>query len=169
MGTTLHTLSPNPGATRDRKRLGRGHGSGLHKTSGKGQKGQRARTGHHGLPKPGFEGGQTMMARRLPKRGFKNRFRKEAFAVNLGDISARFEAGAVVDVDALKQAGLVPRSAKLVKVLAGRTEIKGVTSALVVKAHFFSEAAREKITAAKGRIEQIVAAGGDADEQGAAK
>jgi len=79
MGTTLHTLSPNPGATRDRKRLGRGHGSGLHKTSGKGTKGQKARTGHHGIPKPGFEGGQTIMARRLPKRGFKNRFRLEYF------------------------------------------------------------------------------------------
>ena len=66
MGTTLHTLTPNPGANREKKRLGRGHGSGLHKTSGKGQKGQKARTGHHGIPKPGFEGGQTMLARRMP-------------------------------------------------------------------------------------------------------
>src|SRR5437870_12087387 len=105
MGTTLHTLSPNPGANRDRKRLGRGHGSGLHKTAGKGQKGQKARTGHHGIPKPGFEGGQTAMSRRLPKRGFTNwRFREDIFAVNLGDVCARFESGEVT-VEALKQKG----------------------------------------------------------------
>src|SRR3954467_3678953 len=85
MGTTLHTLAPNKGATRNKKRLGRGHGSGLHKTAGKGQKGQKARTGHHGIPKPGFEGGQTAMSRRIPKRGFTNhRFKKDIFAVNLG-------------------------------------------------------------------------------------
>ncbi len=96
MGTTLHTLKPNQGATRNKKRLGRGHGSGLHKTAGKGQKGQKARTGHHGIPKPGFEGGQTAMARRLPKRGFTNyRFKSEIFAVNVGDLSARFDAGEV--------------------------------------------------------------------------
>jgi len=93
MGTTLHTLAPNPGANRPKKRLGRGHGSGTHKTSGKGTKGQKARTGHHGIPKPGFEGGQTAMARRLPKRGFHNPSRKQIFAVNLGDIGARFSAG----------------------------------------------------------------------------
>src|SRR5688572_861618 len=107
MGTTLHTLSPNPGATRNKKRLGRGHGSGLHKTSGKGQKGQKARTGHHGIPKPGFEGGQTAMSRRIPKRGFTNwRFKKDIFAVNLGDLSERFESG-TVDIDTLKAKGLV--------------------------------------------------------------
>ena len=111
MGTSLHTLAPNPGANRPKKRLGRGHGSGLHKTSGKGTKGQKARTGHHGIPKPGFEGGQTAMARRLPKRGFNNPFRKEIFAVNLGDIAARFEnAGSVIGIDELKNVGLVPRS-----------------------------------------------------------
>src|SRR5437763_8184818 len=117
MGTTLHTLSPNPGATRDKKRLGRGHGSGLHKTSGKGQKGQKARTGHHGIPKPGFEGGQTMLARRLPKRGFNNtRFRTDVFAVNIGAIAERFGAGETIDVETLKAHGLVPRSAERVKV-----------------------------------------------------
>src|SRR5438270_7336622 len=116
MGTTLHTLSPNEGATRNKKRLGRGHGSGLHKTAGKGQKGQKARTGHHGIPKPGFEGGQTMMARRLPKRGFKNRFRREIFAINLGDLAERFAAGELADPAAMKSKGLVPRSAELVKV-----------------------------------------------------
>src|SRR5438876_5297906 len=108
MGTTLHTLAPNKGATKTKKRLGRGHGSGLHKTSGKGTKGQKARTGHHGIPKPGFEGGQTILARRLPKRGFNNtRFQKDVAAVNLGWIAERFAAGAVVDVDALKKAGLL--------------------------------------------------------------
>src|SRR5436189_2394847 len=117
MGTTLHTLKPNEGATRSKKRLGRGHGSGLHKTAGKGQKGQKARTGHHGIPKPGFEGGQTAMSRRLPKRGFTNwRFKKDIFAVNLGDVGERFSSG-VVDVAALKKAGLVPRSADWVKIL----------------------------------------------------
>src|SRR5438876_11713489 len=96
MGTTLHTLAPNKGATKTKKRLGRGHGSRLHKTAGKGQKGQKARTGHHGIPKPGFEGGQTAMSRRLPKRGFTNHmFRKDIFAVNLGDIGHRFTSGEV--------------------------------------------------------------------------
>src|SRR3954464_5703504 len=118
MGTTLHTLSPNPRATRNKKRLGRGHGSGLHKTSGKGQKGQKARTGHHGIPKPGFEGGQTMLARRLPKRGFNNyRFQRDIFAVNVGALALRFAANELADVDAMKQKGLVPRSAEFVKVL----------------------------------------------------
>jgi large subunit ribosomal protein L15 len=151
MGTTLHTLKPNPGATRDKKRLGRGHGSGLHKTSGKGVKGQKARTGHHGIPKPGFEGGQTIMARRLPKRGFNNRFRKEIFAVNIGAIAERFDSGATVTPELLKERGLVPRSAALVKVLSRGD----VGYPLVVHAHFFSAAAREKITAARGQAEQI--------------
>ncbi len=155
MGTTLHTLSPNPGASKDRKRLGRGHGSGLHKTSGKGQKGQKARTGHHGIPKPGFEGGQTIMARRLPKRGFKNRFRKDIFAVNLGDLAEVFAAGEVVDVAAMKERGLVPRSAGLVKVLAGGLDEQGLTHALTVKAHLFSATAKEKIAGAKGTVEEI--------------
>ncbi len=155
MGTTLHTLSPNPGANRDKKRLGRGHGSGLHKTSGKGTKGQKARTGHHGIPKPGFEGGQSTLARRLPKRGFNNaRFRREVFAVNLGALAARFGAGELVDVDTMKAKGLVPRSAEFVKVLAGRTKDQTV-GALTVKAHYFSASAREAIVSAKGKVEEI--------------
>jgi large subunit ribosomal protein L15 len=153
MGTTLHTLSPNHGANRDRKRLGRGHGSGLHKTSGKGQKGQKARTGHHGTPKPGFEGGQTILARRLPKRGFNNaRFRREVFAVNLGDLAERFGANATIDPGAMKEKGLVPRTAEYVKVLAGGN---GVANGLTVRAHFFSESAKEKLAAAKGKAEAI--------------
>jgi large subunit ribosomal protein L15 len=151
MGTTLHTLAPNKGATKSKKRLGRGHGSGLHKTAGKGQKGQKARTGHHGIPKPGFEGGQTAMARRLPKRGFTNaRFRKDIFAVNLGDLELRFDSG-VVDVAALKEKGLVPRSATLVKVLGDGD----FTKKLTVHAHFFSNSAKQKLEQVGGKVEII--------------
>ena len=146
MGTTLHTLKPNAGATRNKKRLGRGHGSGLHKTAGKGQKGQKARTGHHGIPKPGFEGGQTAMSRRLPKRGFTNyRFRKDIASVNLGDVDARFEGGEIT-IEALKDNGLVRRSATLVKIL-GDGEI---SKKLTIVAHFFSKSAKEKLEKAGG-------------------
>jgi large subunit ribosomal protein L15 len=151
MGTTLHTLKPKAGATRNKKRLGRGHGSGLHKTAGKGQKGQKARTGHHGIPKPGFEGGQTAMARRLPKRGFTNwRFKKEVFAVNLGDVDGRFESGEIT-IEALKDKGLVPRSAELVKILGdGETSKK-----LTIVAHYFSNSAKEKLEKAGGTARVI--------------
>jgi len=146
MGTTLHTLSPNDGAVRNRKRVGRGHGSGTHKTAGKGQKGQKARTGHHGIPKPGFEGGQTAMSRRLPKRGFTNyRFRKDIASVNLGDVDARFEGGEIT-IEALKDNGLVRRSATLVKIL-GDGEI---SKKLTIVAHFFSKSAKEKLEKAGG-------------------
>ena len=149
MGTTLHTLAPNRGATRNEKRLGRGHGSGLHKTSGKGQKGQKARTGHHGIPKPGFEGGQTAMSRRIPKRGFTNApFRKEIFAVNIGDVSERFEAG-TVSIEQLKDKGLVPRSATMVKILGDGT----LTKKLTVQAHYFSASAQEKLAKLGGKGE----------------
>jgi large subunit ribosomal protein L15 len=152
MGTTLHTLSPNPGAVRNKKRLGRGHGSGLHKTSGKGMKGQKARTGHHGIPKPGFEGGQTAMSRRLPKRGFTNAlFKKDVVAVNVGTIAERITDAATVDVALLKARGLVPRSAELVKIL-GEGE---VGRALTILAHFFSESAKEKLAKAGGKAEQL--------------
>src|SRR6188768_1933263 len=115
MGTTLHTLAPNPGATKNPKRLGRGRGSGTGKTSGKGTKGQKARPGHHGA-RVGFEGGQLPMQRRLPKRGFKNPFRREAFPVNLAQIAERFKSGEV-SVETLKSAGLVPRKALVIKIL----------------------------------------------------
>src|SRR5262245_17093337 len=151
MGTTLHTLSPQKGATRNKKRLGRGHGSGLHKTSGKGQKGQKARTGHHGIPKPGFEGGQTAMSRRLPKRGFTNyMFKKEIFAVNVGAIAERFDSGKV-DLAALQQKGLVPRRYKLVKILGEGA----LTKKLTMSAHYFSESAKEKIAKAGGGVEVV--------------
>jgi large subunit ribosomal protein L15 len=152
MGTTLHTLAPNPGAVRNKKRLGRGHGSGLHKTSGKGQKGQKARTGHHGIPKPGFEGGQTAMARRLPKRGFTNAlFKKDIFAVNVGTIAERLADASTVDVALLKAKGLVPRSTEFVKIL-GEGE---VGRALTISAHYFSESAKEKLAKAGGKAEQL--------------
>jgi large subunit ribosomal protein L15 len=151
MGTTLHTLSPNPGAVKKRKRVGRGHGSGTHKTAGKGQKGQKARTGHHGTPKPGFEGGQTAMSRRLPKRGFTNwHFKKEIFAVNLGDVADRFAAGQVT-IDDLKAKGLVPRSADLVKILGDGACAKKLT----IVAHYFSESAKEKLQKAGGSAQLI--------------
>jgi large subunit ribosomal protein L15 len=147
MGTTLHTLAPNDGAVRNRKRVGRGHGSGTHKTAGKGQKGQKARTGHHGIPKPGFEGGQTAMARRLPKKGFTNwRFKKEVSAVNLGDVDARFAEAGEVTIDGLKEKGLIPRSATLVKIL-GDGEI---SKKLTIVAHYFSNSAKEKLEKAGG-------------------
>lgn len=156
MATTLHTIGPNPGANVAKKRVGRGHGSGLHKTSGKGTKGQKARTGHHGIPKPGFEGGQTAMARRLPKRGFKNPFRKEIFAVNLSAIGAQFgTAGASVDLAKLREAGLVPRSAKYVKVLGGVREGQALAKNLAIHAHFISASAKQQLEAAAGAFHEI--------------
>jgi len=156
MGITLQDLSPNPGSTRPRKRIGRGHGSGTHKTAGKGTKGQKARTGHHGIPKPGFEGGQTAMARRLPKRGFKNPFRKEIFAVNLGDIAAHFvAAGTSIDLAQLRTAGLVPRSAKLVKVLGKIREGQHLAKQISLHVHFISASARKQLEALNGAFHEI--------------
>ena len=144
MGTTLHTLKGPRGATRNRKRIGRGPGSGTGEQSGKGVKGQKARTGHHGA-RFGFEGGQMPMQRRLPKKGFKNPFRTEIFAVNVGDIDERFAAG-IVTLAELQGVGLVPRKYALVKIL-GNGE---VTKKFVVKADAFSGSAKEKIEAAGG-------------------
>jgi large subunit ribosomal protein L15 len=148
MGTKLHELKANPGANRKRKRIGRGVGSGHGQTAGKGVKGQKARTGHHGA-RFGFEGGQMPMQRRLPKRGFKNFFRKEAFAINLGHLNERFDG--VVDVEAMKGAGMVPRTAPFVKVL-GEGDL---TKKLTVRAHAFSESAKAKLEAAGGVAEVI--------------
>ena len=154
MGTTLHSLAPNPGATRKRKRVGRGRGSGTGKTSGRGQKGQKARTGHHGA-KVGFEGGQMPLQRRLPKRGFKNPFRTEAYAVNVGMLSERFVDGGTVDLDSMREAGIVPKSAKIIKVL-GTGEVR---SALQVVAHRFSKSAVAKIQGAGGSISVLSVSG----------
>ena len=149
MGTTLHTLKGPRGATRNRKRIGRGPGSGTGEQSGKGVKGQKARTGHHGA-RFGFEGGQMPMQRRFPKIGFKNPFRAEIFAVNVGALEERFKAG-IVDVAALHGAGMVPRSIDTVKIL-GEGEL---TKKLVVKASAFSASAKEKIEKAGGTAEVI--------------
>ena len=116
MGSSLHTLKGPRGATRNRKRIGRGPGSGTGEQSGKGVKGQKARTGHHGA-RFGFEGGQMPMQRRLPKFGFKNPFRVEYFPVNIGHLEDTFDGGGTVGVAELQQAGLVPRRCERVKVL----------------------------------------------------
>lgn len=149
MGTTLHTLKAPVGATRPRKRIGRGPGSGTGKTSGKGVKGQKARTGHHGA-RFGFEGGQTPLQRRLPKKGFKNFFRVEYFALNVGDLDKYCTAG-TIDVEILKALGLVPRSCERVKIL-GQGDI---TKKLTIKVEAASETARQKIEAAGGSLEIV--------------
>src|SRR5215475_14360920 len=115
MGISLTNLRGNDGANRKRKRIGRGMGSGHGQTSGKGVKGQKARTGHHGA-RIGFEGGQMPMQRRFPKKGFKNPFREEVFAVNVGALDKRFNDG-TVDLAALQGAGMVPRTSLTVKIL----------------------------------------------------
>ena len=145
----LHELSPAAGSTKERKRIGRGAGSGQGKTAGKGHKGQKARAGR-GM-RAGFEGGQMPLQRRLPKRGFNNIFRKEIVAVNVADLNARFEDGAVVDVESLKQVGLVKNSFDGIKIL-GNGEL---TKKLTVKADAFSESAKQKIEAAGGNAEVI--------------
>lgn len=150
MGTTLHTLAPNPGATRKRKRVGRGPGSGYGKTAGRGQKGQKSRAGSHGA-RVGFEGGQMPMQRRLPKRGFVNIFRVEAHPVNLGALAKKFGAGETVDVEAMRKAGLVPKKANVIKILADGE----LPHALTVEAHRFSKSALAKIEAAGGSAQVI--------------
>jgi large subunit ribosomal protein L15 len=161
MGTTLNTLAPNKGATKTKKRIGRGVGSRTGKTAGKGMKGQKARAGHHGA-KIGFEGGQMPMQRRLPKRGFTNPFRTEAFPINLGMLDKIFEAGAV-DVAAMQARGLVPKTARIVKILGNGD----LTKKLVVKAHRFSQSALAKLQAAGGSGEIVAVARRNATESSA--
>lgn len=143
----LHDLSPAEGSKKARKRIGRGPASGQGKTAGKGHKGQKARSG--GTIRPGFEGGQMPLQRRVPKRGFTNIFRTEYATVNVADLEARFEDGAVVDVDAIVASGLLKKTLDGVKVL-GNGEI---TKKLDVKANAFSETAKAKIEAAGGKAE----------------
>jgi large subunit ribosomal protein L15 len=150
MSITLHNLKPNAGATKTKKRLGRGRGSGTGKTSGKGVKGQKARPGHHGA-RFAFEGGQMPMPRRIPKRGFKNPNRVEAFPINVATLDKVFDAGATVDVDTLRAKGLVPKLAETIKIL-GEGEL---TKKLTIKAHRASETAKSKVAAAGGTIEII--------------
>lgn len=143
----LSNLKPVEGARHSKKRVGRGTGSGMGKTSTRGHKGQNARSG--GGVRPGYEGGQTPLFKRLPKRGFTNIYRKEYAVVNLGDINNKFEAGAIIDVEALKVAGLVKKEYEGVKIL-GDGEL---TKTFTIKAAKFSKAAEEKINAAGGTIE----------------
>lgn len=144
----LHDLSPGKGAKKARKRKGRGMGSGLGKTSGRGHDGQNSRAG--GGTRPGFEGGQNPLIRRVPKRGFANIFKKDIAIVNLDTLNV-FEAGTVVTPELLIEKGIVKKSKDGVKVLA-----KGeIQKALTVKAHAFSIAANEKITAAGGTVEVV--------------
>ena len=159
MGTTLHTLAPNPGATKKKKRIGRGVGSRTGKTAGKGMKGQKARAGGHGA-RVGFEGGQMPMQRRLPKRGFNHPFREEAYPVNLRVLSQHFAGGGVVDLDAMRGAGIIPKRARIVKILG----TGDVTAKLAVKAHRFSKSAVAKLEAAGGSAEVLSAPGGGAQQ-----
>ena len=143
-----HRLAPAPGAAKRRKRVGRGVGSGHGKTSCRGGKGQTARSG--GSIRPGFEGGQMPLQRRLPKRGFHNPFRTAYEVVNVGQLEA-FDAGSQVDPAALRAKRLVRRGAAPVKVLADGELTRGLT----VRAHAVSVAARRKIEAAGGTVDLI--------------
>ncbi|MDD3213030.1 MAG: 50S ribosomal protein L15 [Eubacteriales bacterium] len=142
----LHELQPAAGSTTAPRRLGRGVGSGLGKTSGKGHKGAKARSG--GGKRPGFEGGQMPLYRRVPKRGFYNQFRVEYATVNVGRLEI-FEDGTVVTAETLKEAGLISKVMDGVKIL-GNGEL---TKKLTVKADKFSDSAKEKIEALGGKAE----------------
>jgi large subunit ribosomal protein L15 len=145
----LHELSPAEGSVQNGYRKGRGPGSGNGKTAGKGHKGQNARSG--GGVRPGFEGGQLPLYRRLPKRGFHNKFGKSYTVVNLETLNNKFEDGAVVDAAALLSTGVVSALCDGIKVL-GRGEL---TKKLTVKAAVFSASAKEKIEAAGGKTEVV--------------
>ena len=145
----LHELAPAAGSNRASKRVGRGPASGQGKTAGKGHKGQKARAGSG--PRPGFEGGQMPLQRRIPKRGFNNIFAKEIAIVNVSAIDEKFEEGAIVDIEALKNAGLIKDELDGVKVL-GNGEI---TKKLTIKANAFSAGAKAKIEAAGGVAEVL--------------
>lgn len=144
----LYELSPAEGSKKEVKRIGRGHGSGQGKTAGKGHKGQKARAGK-GM-RVGFEGGQMPLQRRIPKRGFNNIFAKKVVAINVGTLN-KFEDGAVVDIAALTEKGIVKNSFDSVKILSNGTLSKKLT----VKANAFSKDAAAKIEAAGGKAEVI--------------
>ena len=145
----LHSLYTNEGATFTKKRVGRGTGSGLGKTSGKGHKGQNARSG--GGVRPGFEGGQLPLFRRLPKRGFSNApFKTEYAVINLSDLN-KFENDAVITPELLKEMGIVKKQLDGIKVLGKGT----LEKKLVVKANKFSDKAKEEIEKLGGKAEVI--------------
>ncbi len=144
----LHELSPAPGSKREPKRIGRGHGSGQGKTAGKGHKGQKARSG--GGVRPGFEGGQMPLQRRVPKRGFNNIFAKKIVAINVGALNV-FDDGAVVDSQAIIDAGIVKKQNDGIKILSNGK----LSKKLIVKVNAFSENAKKKIEEAGGKAEVI--------------
>ncbi|NLA40643.1 MAG: 50S ribosomal protein L15 [Smithella sp.] len=146
----LSSLKAPLGATKKRKRVGRGDASGLGGTSGKGHKGQKSRSGGH--VRDGFEGGQMPMSRRLPKRGFRNPFRESYVGVNVMDLCRKFEKGAVIDEEAILKSGLVKKKSAGIKLLA-----KGnIDFPVTVKMAKISAAAKAKITAAGGSIEEVI-------------
>jgi large subunit ribosomal protein L15 len=151
MAHGLHNLGPRKGATTNRKRIGRGPGSGLGKTSGKGHKGQNSRSGYSHLR--GHEGGQMPLHRRIPKRGFTNIFRKNWITVTVEQLERVFETGAAVNPESLKAAGALKRKGYGIKVL-GTGDLK---KAFVVTAHKFTDGAKKKIEAAGGRCEVLPA------------
>lgn len=146
----LGSLKAPAGAIKKRKRVGRGNASGHGGTSGKGHKGQKARSG--GKVRVGFEGGQMPMARRLPKRGFRNPFREQFVAVNIMDLCRLFKEGAVIDEAALFQSGIVKKAGSSIKILA-----KGeINFPVTLKIARISQAAKNKITAAGGSVEEVM-------------
>ena len=144
----LHDLAPAQGSVKESKRIGRGAASGQGKTAGKGHKGQKARSG--GGVRPGFEGGQMPLARRVPKRGFNNIFAKKIIAINLSALD-KFEDGAVVNADALIEKGIIKKAYDGVKVLGNGKVTKKVT----VQATAFSASAKAAIEAAGGKAEEV--------------
>jgi large subunit ribosomal protein L15 len=146
----LGSLKAPIGATKKRKRVGRGDASGQGGTAGKGDKGQKARSG--GKVRSGFEGGQMPMARRLPKRGFRNPFRASSVVVNLSDLSKKFSDGAVIDQESLFACGLVKKKGESIKILA-----KGdICFPVTIKLEKLSKAAKTKIIASGGSVEEVI-------------
>jgi large subunit ribosomal protein L15 len=145
----IHELSPAEGSIKKRKRVGRGPGSGHGKTSCRGHKGQKSRSG--GGPRPGFEGGQMPLQRRLPKRGFNNIFKKSYSIVNIKDLS-RFAPNSSIDSESLRKAGLVKKERDGIKLL-GNGEI---SHPLVIQVHKVSKTAKEKIEASGGKVEVLL-------------
>jgi large subunit ribosomal protein L15 len=146
----LSSLKSPVGATKRRKRVGRGDASGQGKTAGRGEKGQKARSG--GKVRAGFEGGQMPLSRRLPKRGFRNPFRERFIAVNLIDLCRKFSKGAIIDKEALWASGIVKKKEDSIKILA-----KGnIDFPIILKVAKVSQAAKEKITAAGGSVEEVI-------------
>lgn len=145
----LHELTPAPGSVKEAKRKGRGAGSGNGKTAGKGHKGQKARSG--GGVRPGFEGGQMPLQRRIPKRGFNNIFATNYVAINVGVLNEKFNDGDVVDAAAIKASGIIKNTKDGIKILGEGN----LTKKLTVKAAAYSESAKQKIEEAGGKAEVI--------------